>query len=74
MHCCLQDQLKKRRAKRDNLRRTEQKIQAKVVDLRVGISALAKAVKMAKIVLDTAKTAFNKEAKMPERLKSRVSH
>jgi hypothetical protein len=38
--------------------------------LRVGLSALAEAIKIAKIALDVAKIAFEKEAKMPENSKA----
>ena len=38
--------------------------------MRVGLSALAEAIKIAKIALDAAKIAFEKEAKMPENSKA----
>jgi predicted nucleic acid-binding Zn-ribbon protein len=58
-------QLKKPPVERDNMA-TADNIEAEIEDLRNTIVLLGEAVTAAKTVLDTAKKAFDKEAKKPE--------
>jgi hypothetical protein len=50
---------------------TKADIKAEIEDLRTSILSLTEGVKLAKTALDTAKTAFNEEAKDPENSKAK---